>query len=111
MNKNLIKLLRILARRRFSFSVDAITAAMYFMDEGHAEWDPVARDYKVESYRLTNRVRITDGDGRHVTVYTCDGLDALIDLDNTESQVMDADEVGVWALNYLRDEQVEYGKA
>jgi hypothetical protein len=32
-------------------------------------------------------------------------------MDNKESQIMDAQEVGVWALNELRDEQVMYGDA
>lgn len=32
-------------------------------------------------------------------------------MDNKESQIMDAQEVGVWALSELRDEQVMYGDA
>ena len=60
---------------------------------------------------LTARIEIYDTADRTISVYTCDGLDALVDMDGKESQVMDAQEVGVWAISELRNENVIYGEA
>lgn len=110
--ENLTNLFEILARRKFNFTYAPITTQMFFRDEGHKEWDSEKQVYKVAtSYPLTARIEIYDIADHKITVYTCDGLDALVDMGNKESQIMDADEVGVWALNELRDEEVMYGEA
>lgn len=108
---NLKKLIEILIRRKFNFNYAPITTQMFFRDEGHKEWDSKKQEYKVDAYPLTARIEIYDTADRKITAYTCNGLDALVDMDGKESQVMDAQEVGVWALNELRDEEIMYGEA
>jgi hypothetical protein len=108
---NIHNLFKILVKRKFNFDYSAITTQVFFRDEEHAEWDSEKQEYKVDAYPLTARIEIYDTADRKITVYTCKGLDALVDMDNMESQIMDAQEVGVWALNELRDEQVMYGDA
>lgn len=108
---NIHNLFKILVKRKFNFDYSAITTQMFFRDEEHAEWDSEKQAYKVDVYPLTARIEIYDTADHKITVYTCKGLDALVDMDNKESQIMDAQEVGVWALNELRDEQVMYGDA
>ncbi len=101
---NLTKLIEILIRRKFNFNYAPITTQMFFIDGEMQE-------YKTDAYPLTARIEIYDTADRTISVYTCDGLDALVDMDGKESQVMDAQEVGVWALNELRNENVIYGEA
>ena len=108
---NINNLFKILVKRKFNFNYTPITTQMFFRDEEHAEWDSKKQEYKVDTYPLTARIEIYDTAGHKITVYTCKGLDALVDMDNKESQIMDADEVGVWALNELRDEEVMHGEA
>lgn len=108
---NLKKLIEILIRRKFSFIYAPITTQMFFRDEGHKRWDSKKQEYKVDAYPLTARIEIYDTADHKITVYTCKGLDTLVDMDNKESQIMDAQEVGVWALNELRNEAVMYGEA
>lgn len=108
---NLKKLIEILIRRKFSFIYAPITTQMFFRDEGHKVWDAEKQEYKTAAYPLTARIEIYDTADRKITAYTCDGLDALVDMDTQESQVMDAQEVGVWALNELRNEEAVYGEA
>ena len=108
---NLKKPIEILIRRKFNFNYAPITTQMFFRDEGHKEWDSKVQAYKMDVYPLTARIEIYDTADRKITVYTCDGLDALVDMDGKESQVMDAQEVGVWALNELRNEEIMYGEA
>ena len=108
---NLKKLIEILIRRKFNFIYAPITTQMFFIDEEHKAWDADKQEYKTDAYPLTARIEIYDTADRKITAYTCDGLDALVDMDGKESQVMDAQEVGVWALNELRNEEVMYGEA
>ena len=108
---NLTKLLEILVRRQFNFNYAPITAQMFFRDDEHTKWDSEKQEYKTDAYPLTARIEIYDTADRKITVYTCKGLDALVDMDNKESQVMDAQEVGVWALSELRNEEAVYGEA
>lgn len=108
---NLKKLIEILIRRKFSFIYAPITTQMFFIDEEHKAWDAEKQEYKTDAYPLTARIEIYDTTDRTISVYTCDGLDALVDMDGKESQVMDAQEVGVWALNELRNEENMYGEA
>ena len=108
---NLTKLIEILIRRKFNFNYAPITTQMFFNDEEHKVWDSEKREYKTDAYPLTARIEIYDTADRKITVYTCKGLDALVDMGNKESQVMDAQEVGVWALNELRNEEAVYGEA
>lgn len=84
---------------------------MFFRDDEHTKWDSEKQEYKTDAYPLTARIEIYDLADRKVTVYTCKGLDALVDMDNKESQVMDAQEVGVWAISELRNEEAVYGEA
>ena len=84
---------------------------MFFRDDEHTKWDSEKQEYKTDAYPLTARIEIYDTADRTISVYTCDGLDALVDMDGKESQTMDAQEVGVWALNELRNENVIYGEA
>ena len=108
---NLTKLIEILIRRKFNFTYASITTQMFFNDEEHKVWDSEKQEYKTDAYPLTARIEIYDTADRKITVYTCKGLDALVDMGNKESQVMDAQEVGVWALNELRNEEAVYGEA
>jgi hypothetical protein len=108
---NLKKLIEILIRRKFSFIYTPITTQMFFLDEEHKVWDAEKQEYKTDAYPLTARIEIYDTADRKITVYTCDGLDALVDMDGKESQVMDAQEVGVWAFSELRNEEIMYGEA
>lgn len=108
---NLTKLLEILVRRQFNFNYAPITAQMFFLDKEHTVWDSKKQEYKTDAYPLTARIEIYDLADRKITVYTCKGLDALVDMDGKESQTMDAQEVGVWALNELRNEETVYGEA
>ena len=110
-NTNLNKLFKLLVKHKFNFNVSAITTAMYFVDEKHAEWDSKAGKFKVDKYPLTNKIEIFDSPRHKIVVYTCTGLDALVDMDNKEFQIMDADEVAVWALGELRDDETLYGEA
>lgn len=109
--ENLTNLLKILVRRKFNFNYVPITTQMFFRDEEHKEWDIKKQEYKVDTYPLTARIEIFDTTDHKITIYTCKGLDALVDMDNKESHIMDAQEVGVWTLNELRDEEVMYGEA
>ena len=108
---NLKKLIEILIRRKFSFIYAPITTQMFFNDEEHKVWDSEMQEYKTDAYTLTARIEIYDTADRKITVYTCKGLDDLVDMDGKESQAMDAQEVGVWALSELRNENVIYGEA
>ena len=108
---NLTKLIEILIRRKFNFNYAPITTQMFFRDDEHKEWDAEKQEYKTDAYPLTARIEIYDTADRKITVYTCKGLDDLVDMDGKESQAMDAQEVGVWALNELRNENVMYGEA
>ena len=108
---NLTKLIEILIRRKFNFIYAPITTQMFFIDDEHKLWDSVYREYKTAANPLTARIEIYDTADRKITAYTCDGLDALVDMDGKESQAMDAQEVGVWALNELRNEEAVYGEA
>lgn len=108
---NLTKLIEILIRRKFSFIYAPITTQMFFNDEEHKVWDSEKQEYKTDAYPLTARIEIYDTADRKISVYTCDGLDALVDMDGKENQAMDAQEVGVWALNELRNEEAVYGEA
>ena len=109
--ENLAKLIEILIRRKFNFNYAPITTQMFFRDGEHKEWDAEKQEYKTDAYPLTARIEIYDTADRKITVYTCKGLDSLVDMGNKESQVMDAQEVGVWALSELRNEEVVYGEA
>lgn len=109
--ENLTKLIEILIQRKFNFNYAPITTQMFFRDGEHKEWDAEKQEYKTDAYPLTARIEIYDTADRKITVYTCKGLDDLVDMDNKESQVMDAQEVGVWALNELRNEETVYGEA
>lgn len=108
---NLDKLIEILIRRKFNFTYAPITTQMLFRDEEHKMWDSEKQEYKTDAYPLTARIEIYDTTDRKITVYTCKGLDDLVDIGNKESQAMDAQEVGVWAISELRNEQVMYGEA
>lgn len=108
---NLTKLIEILIRRKFNFTYSPIAAQMFFRDDEHKAWDSEKQEYKTDAYPLTARIEIYDTADRKITAYTCDGLDALVDMDGKESQAMDAQEVGVWALNELRNEEAVYGEA
>ena len=108
---NLKKLIEILIRRKFSFIYAPITTQMFFRDDEHTKWDSEKQEYKTDAYPLTARIEIYDTADRTISVYTCDGLDALVDMDGKESQVMDAQEVGVWAISELRNEEAVYGEA
>lgn len=108
---NLTKLIEILIRRKFNFNYAPITTQMFFRDEEHEMWDSEKQEYKTDAYPLTARIEIYDTADRKITVYTCKGLEDLVDMDGKESQTMDAQEVGVWALNELRNEEVIYGEA
>ena len=108
---NLAKLIEILIRRKFNFNYAPITTQMFFRDDEHKTWDAEKQEYKTDAYPLTARIEIYDTADRKITAYTCDDLDALVDMDGKESQVMDAQEVGVWALNELRNEEAVYGEA
>ena len=107
---NLTKLIEILIRRKFNFNYAPITAQMFFLDKEHTVWDSKKQESKTDAYPLTARIEIYDLADRKVTVYICKGLDALVDMDN-QSHIMDAQEVGVWVLNELRNEEVMYGEA
>lgn len=109
--ENLTKLIEILIRRKFNFTYAPITTQMFFRDDEHKEWDAEKQEYKTDAYPLTARIEIYDTADRTISVYTCDGSDDLVDIDNKESQAMDAQEVGVWALSELRNENVMYGEA
>lgn len=108
---NLAKLIEILIRRKFNFTYAPITTQMFFIDAEHKVWDSEKQEYKTDAYPLTARIEIYDTEDRKITVYTCKGLDDLVDMGNKESQVMDAQEVGVWALSELRNEEAVYGEA
>ena len=108
---NLTKLIEILIRRKFNFNYAPITTQMFFRDDEHTKWDSEKQEYKTDAYPLTARIEIYDTADRKITAYTCDGLDALVDMDGKESQTMDAQEVGVWAISELRNENVIYGEA
>jgi hypothetical protein len=106
MNKNLLDLFNGLVTYNFNFNVTAITTAMFFRDEEHAEWDSENQRFIVDAYRIIARIEIFDDPKHVIRVYACEGLDALVDMDNKEFQIMDAHEVERWALNELRDTQI-----
>ena len=97
---NLQELTMLLLKHRFEFRVEPVTQKMDFTDpEG-------------ETHAVTTRIEIFDRRvSRSVLVFTCEGLDALVDLKSKETQVMDAQEVTIWALNELRDQETPYGEA
>lgn len=97
---NLQELTMLLLKHKFEFRVEPVTQKMDFTDtEG-------------ETHAVTTRVEIFDRRvPRSVLVFACDGLDALVDLNSKESQVMDAQEVTIWALNELRGQETPYGEA
>lgn len=97
---NLQELMMLLLKHRFEFRVEPVTQKMDFTDPDG------------KTHAVTNRIEIFDRRvPRSVLVFTCDGLDALVDLKSKETQVMDAQEVTIWALNELRDQETPYGKA
>ena len=108
---NLTQLIEILIRRKFNFNYAPIATQMFFRDDEHKVWDSEMQEYKTDAYTLTARIEIYDTADRKITVYTCKGLDDLVYMDGKESQAMDAQEVGVWALSELRNENVIYGEA
>ena len=97
---NLQELTMLLLKHRFEFRVEPVTQKMDFTDPDG------------ETRAVTNRIEIFDRRvPRSVLVFTCEGLDALVDLNSKETQVMDAQEVTIWALNELRDQETPYGEA
>lgn len=102
---NYKKLLTLLSKHRFRFTVEPLAEPMAI----DGEWDSDLHQYR--QVTLDTLVTITGGDpGQNVKVYTSPSTDALIDPGADTGEYMDAHEVLTWAYNDIRGKELAYGE-
>lgn len=102
---NYKKLLTLLSKHRFRFTVEPLAEPMAI----DGEWDSDRQQYT--QVTLDTLVTITGDDpGQYVKVYTSPSTDALIDPGADTGEYMDAHEVLTWAYNNIRGKELAYGE-